>query len=103
MERRLLKGIMNPAMIAVWILGAPAGLADRRLSGHLAADQVRAGDHHERHARGLYVRCWRSFAEDRNMRSARYYKIINEVPAVLMVLIVILVKGPTLWKYYADS
>ena len=41
---------------------------------------------------GLYVRCWRDFAEDRNMRSARFYKIINEVPAVLMVLIVILVK-----------
>jgi len=41
---------------------------------------------------GLYVRCWRDFAEDRNMRSARFYKLINEVPAVLMVLIVILVK-----------
>jgi putative membrane protein len=41
---------------------------------------------------GLYVRCWRAFAEDRNIQSARFYKIINEVPAVLMVLIVILVK-----------
>ena len=34
----------------------------------------------------------RAFAEDRNTNSAKYYKIINEVPAVLMVLIVILVK-----------
>jgi putative membrane protein len=41
---------------------------------------------------GLYVRSWRAFAEDRNTHSARFYKIINEVPAVLMVLIVILVK-----------
>ena len=41
---------------------------------------------------GLYVRCWRGFAEDRNTHSAKFYKIINEVPAVLMVLIVILVK-----------
>ena len=41
---------------------------------------------------GLFVRCWRDFAEDRNMRPARFYRIVNEVPAVLMVLIVILVK-----------
>jgi putative membrane protein len=41
---------------------------------------------------GLNVRCWRAFAEDRNTHSARFYRIINEVPAVLMVLIVILVK-----------
>jgi len=41
---------------------------------------------------GFYVRWWRDFAHDRNSHSARFYKIINEVPAVLMVLIVILVK-----------
>jgi len=41
---------------------------------------------------GLFVRSWRAFAEDRNTRPARFYKIVNEVPAVLLVLIVILVK-----------
>jgi putative membrane protein len=40
---------------------------------------------------GYLVRCWRAFAEDRNAHSARFYRIINEVPAVLMVFIVILV------------
>ena len=40
---------------------------------------------------GFLVRCWRDFQADRNMRSARFYRIINEVPALLMVLIVILV------------
>ena len=41
---------------------------------------------------GFLVRCWRDFANDRNTRTAKFYKIANEVPAVLMVLIVILVK-----------
>ena len=40
---------------------------------------------------GYLVRCWRAFAEDRNTHSARFYRILNEVPALLMVLIVILV------------
>ena len=91
MERRLLKGIMNPAMIAVWILGPllawlTGAYLDTWLQIKFVLVIIMSGMH------GLYVRCWRDFAEDRNMRSARYYKIINEVPAVLMVLIVILVK-----------
>ena len=91
MERRLLKGIMNPAMIAVWILGPllawlTGAYLDTWLQIKFVLVIIMSGMH------GLYVRCWRSFAEDRNMRSARFYKIINEVPAVLMVLIVILVK-----------
>jgi putative membrane protein len=40
---------------------------------------------------GWLVRCWRDFEADRNTRSQRFYRIINEVPAVLMVGIVILV------------
>ena len=91
MERRLLKGIMNPAMIAVWILGPllawlTGAYLDTWLQIKFVLVIIMSGMH------GLYVRCWRDFAEDRNMRSARFYKIINEVPAVLMVLIVILVK-----------
>ena len=40
---------------------------------------------------GMNVRYWRDFEADRRIRTARYYKIVNEIPAVLMVLIVILV------------
>jgi putative membrane protein len=40
---------------------------------------------------GMLVRRWREFSEDRNTRSQKYYRIINEVPAVLMVGIVLLV------------
>ncbi len=39
---------------------------------------------------GFLVRCWRDFAADRNTRSERFYRILNEIPAVLMIFIVIL-------------
>ena len=90
MERKLLKGIMNPSMIAVWILGPTlAWLTGTYLDIWLQIKFVLvillSGVH------GFLVRCWREFAEDRNTRSGRFYRIINEIPAVLMVLIVILV------------
>lgn len=89
MERRLLKGIVNPSMIAVWILGltlAWVGGLYGQTWFHLKLLLVLAlsGIH------GFLVGCWRDFANDRNRRTARFYRIINEVPAVMMVLIVIL-------------
>jgi putative membrane protein len=39
---------------------------------------------------GFLVSCWRKFQNDANTRPERFYRIINEVPAVLMVFIVIL-------------
>lgn len=91
MERRLLKSIMTPSMIAVWILGPLlAWLTGAYLDTWLQIKFVLVIGLSAMH--GLYVRCWRDFAEDRNTHSAKFYKIINEVPAVLMVLIVILVK-----------
>lgn len=89
MERRLLKGIINPSMMAVWILGLilawVSGLYDQTWF-HLKFLLVIAlsGIH------GFLVGCWRDFAQDRNKRTARFYRVINEVPAVIMVLIVIL-------------
>jgi putative membrane protein len=40
---------------------------------------------------GFFARCVKDFAADRNSRSKKFYRIINEVPTVLMILIVILV------------
>jgi putative membrane protein len=90
MERKLLKGIMNPSMIAVWILGPLlAWLTGTYLDVWLQMKFILvillSGMH------GLFVRCWRDFANDRNTRTARFYRMVNEVPAVLMVIIVILV------------
>ena len=90
MERRLLKAIINPAMMAAWIFGLwLIWLGGWEKSPWLwtkfALVMVLSGIH------GWLVRLWRDFAFDRNRRSQKFYRIINEVPAVLMVLIVLLV------------
>ncbi len=90
MERRLLKAIINPAMIASWVFGLiliwqggwwKAGW----LHGKVLLVLILSGLH------GIYVRRLKEFAADRNTRSARYYRILNEVPTLLMIGIVILV------------
>jgi putative membrane protein len=90
MERRLLKGIINPAMILTWILGlylawSAFGFKGGWLHGKILLVFLLSGIH------GFMVGRVRAFAEDRNDKSARFYRIINEAPAVLMALIVILV------------
>jgi protoporphyrinogen IX oxidase len=90
MERKLLRGIVNPSMIAVWILGPllawlTGAYLDLWLQIKFALVVVLSGIH------GLLVRYWRAFDEDRNIHSERFYRILNEIPAVLMVAIVILV------------
>jgi putative membrane protein len=90
METRLLKGIINPSMAAVWILGPllawlTGTYLDTWLQIKFVLVVILSGVH------GFLVRCWRDFQADRNSRSARFYRVINEVPALLMVLIVILV------------
>jgi putative membrane protein len=91
METRLLKGIINPALIAVWILGLTlawltGAYLDTWLHIKFVLVLILSGMH------GFNVKLWREFQQDKRDRPARFYKIINEVPAVLMVLIVILVK-----------
>jgi len=90
MERRLLKAIINPAMIATWVFGlwlVWLGGFEKApwMYAKFALVVILSGMH------GWYVRLWRGFAEDRNRHSERFYRIINEVPAVLMIGIVILV------------
>lgn len=90
MERRLLRGIMNPAMWAVWIFGLllawqgdwwQAGWWHAKVAFVIALTVV----HH------LYARWRKDFAADRNVRPARFYRMWNEVPTLLMVVIVFLV------------
>ncbi|MGB3867637.1 MAG: protoporphyrinogen oxidase HemJ [Xanthobacteraceae bacterium] len=90
MERRLLKAIINPAMIVVWVLGLYlAWDGGWFMSGwfhvKLFLVLVLSGVH------GLFSRWVREFGQDRNTRSQKFYKIINEVPTVLMIGIVIMV------------
>jgi putative membrane protein len=90
MERRLLTVIINPAMVATWVLGLwlaweSGTFTALWLQAKLVLVLVMSGLH------GLFSRCVRDFAADRNRRSQRFYRIVNEVPALLLVAIVILV------------
>jgi putative membrane protein len=90
MERRLLRGIINPSMVVTWGLGLwlayDSGLwADHWLQLKVVFVAILSGIH------GMLVRWTRDFAADRNQHTQRFYRIINEIPALLMVGIVILV------------
>lgn len=90
MERRLLKAIINPAMIAAWIFGLILAwqggwFRSGWLHGKLVLVLILSGVH------GYLARYVKDFAADRNLRSQRFYRALNEVPTVLMVGIVILV------------
>jgi protoporphyrinogen IX oxidase len=89
MERRLLKVIMTPAIIAVWVFGIMLVI----LGGWFAAGWfhlklilvfVMTAIH------GLFSQWARDFAYDRNRRSQKFYRIANEIPTVLLIVIVIL-------------
>lgn len=90
MERRLLRAIINPAMLVTWVLGLwlaweRFGFSGGWLHAKIAAVLVLSGVH------GYLSAAVRKFAQDQNTKSARHWRIINEVPTVLMVIIVILV------------
>jgi putative membrane protein len=90
MEQRLLKVIINPAMAATWVLGLwLAWSAEWYRSGWLQLKVLLVLGLSALH--GMFVRWVRDFARDRNRHSQRFYRLINEIPTVLMIVIVILV------------
>jgi putative membrane protein len=90
MERKLMRVIINPSMAAVWILGlALAYTLDVWMEGwfllKLLLVIIMSGLH------GVLSRYRRDFEQGKNTKTQRFYRIINEVPAALMAVIVILV------------
>jgi len=90
MERRLLRAIINPAMVASLVFGGLllANLdmdswLDARLHGKLLFVILLLGIH------GMMSRWRMDFEQDANQRSAKFYRFMNEVPTVLMIGIVI--------------
>jgi protoporphyrinogen IX oxidase len=90
MERRLLRAIMNPAMIGayvfgLWMLYLSEAWTEAWMITKLVLIGVMTMAHHS-------MALWRKdFEADRNHRSAKFYRIANEVPTVLMIAIVVLV------------
>ena len=88
MERRLLKAIMNPAMIASFAFGiwmivlAPGLLYEPWMHVKILCVLLMAGCH------GVFSKMRRRLENDEPPRLPRAYRIWNEVPTVLMVIIV---------------
>lgn len=94
MEKRLLRIIMTPAMLATWLFGiwlvVITGYGGPNnpalwLSAKLALVLGLSGLH------GFFAGCVRKFANDANQKSSRFYKIINELVTIIFVAIVLLV------------
>ena len=91
MERRLLKFIMNPAMGASWLFGllmlyANPGMLEGSGWMHvkLLCVVLMSAAH------GVLSKYVRIFANDENTKGAKFFRILNEVPTVLMIIIVIM-------------
>lgn len=90
MERRLLKAIINPAMMVTWAAGLwlawrTVAYMDGWFHVKFLAVLILSGIH------GYFSKAVRMFAEDRNAKPARFWRMMNEVPTVLMIIIVIMV------------
>ena len=89
MERRLLRGIMLPALLLTWATGLYLAIEGGWFSaGWLHAKLlfvlIMTGLH------GYFSKTRKTFAADANVRSAGFYRVMNEVPTVLLILIVVL-------------
>ena len=91
MERRLLRIIINPAMIATFLFGIlmlaahPYLLHERWLHAKLGCVLMLTATHI------LFAKWRKTFERDENTRPAKFYRLWNEVPAALMAVIVIMV------------
>lgn len=90
MERKLYKFIMVPAMVATWGLGLfllhlmPAWGMEGWIHAKIALVVLLTGFHH---VCGSYVK---KFAKNQNKKSEKFFRIFNEIPSILLILIVIL-------------
>lgn len=89
MERRLLRFIATPAMLASWLFGLwlvwlTGAWSEGWFLAKLALVLALTGYH------GAATRWVRTFAEDRNAQDARFYRIANEVPTVILIAVVVL-------------
>ncbi len=91
MERRLLRAIMNPAMIAVFILGGALVMIE-------GSELMHAGWFHIKVLlvlvltvmHGLMARWRKEFERDERRHTAKFFRFANEVPTLVMIAIVIL-------------
>lgn len=91
MERRLLKGIMTPAMIASWVFGLLLAWQDSVwIEGWFVVKLLLVILLSAQHG---FCAVWvKEFTADKRKRKAKFFRFMNEVPTVIMILVVILVE-----------
>jgi putative membrane protein len=90
MERRLLRGIINPAMTFSWVFGLWLAWKGFGFQGGWLHAKLARRSCFVRHAR-LSVGCGARFCRGPQQKPARHWRIVNEIPTLLMIIIVILV------------
>ena len=92
MERRLFIYIMNPAMIVSWIFGillihsiGTDSFAQLWIQLKLIFVLILTIYHF------FLFQCLRKFNENNNSFSPKFYRVINEIPTVLLIVIVLVV------------
>ena len=99
MEKRLMKIIMNPAMIITWLSGLSVlwilgfnNIFSLWLSIKFLFVIVLSGYH------GFLSKCLKDFESDRNKRSSKFFRVINEIPTIILIIIVFLVIFKPAWN-----
>lgn len=92
MERKLMRLIMNPAMIVTWLFGLAMAFTPGLIDWSEIWPWIKAffvivvtWFHHS------LVKWMKEFAADKNSRSGRFYRLANEVPTIAMIVIVLMV------------
>ena len=89
MERKLIKIIMNPAMLATWFLGFVLILINNNIELWILIKVffviLMSACH------GFLIKCYKNFYYKKNKYSNKFFRIINEIPTIFLVVIVFLV------------
>ena len=89
MERKLIKIIMTPALLATWLLGFALILINNSIELWLLIKIffviLMSACH------GFFIKCYKSFYNRKNIYNHKFFRIVNEIPTLLLVVIVFLV------------
>ena len=89
MEKKLLKIIMMPAMLATWLFGFALILISNNIEFWLVIKIIFVILMSACH--GFFIKCYKDFENKKNKYSDKFFRIINEVPTFLLIVIVLLV------------
>jgi protoporphyrinogen IX oxidase len=92
MERRLLRGIMNPALVGTYVFGIALAATPGAVDWGAWWIYIKLAAVLGLTALHYCFALWRkAFAEDRNRRSAAFFRVVNELPTLLLILVVVMV------------